>query len=59
MSAPRPRRLSSELIIALSALGISLCALFVSVYEASVLSAQQRASVWPYGDVGAFYNADG
>ncbi len=45
-----------ELIIAGMALAISLCALIVSAVETRILSAQQRASVWPYVAVGQSYN---
>jgi hypothetical protein len=56
---PRRRRLDSNVIIAVSAVTISLCALVVSLYEVSVMRSDQRASVWPYLDVSISYSADG
>lgn len=38
-------------IIALSALLLSLCGLFIAVYEASLIRREQRTSVWPYVEV--------
>lgn len=40
-------------LIALSALLLSLCGLFVAVYEASLVRRQQRVSVWPHLEVSA------
>lgn len=53
------RRLDTNLVIAASAIVISLCALVVSYVEVSVMRADQRASVWPYLDLGVSYSADG
>ncbi len=39
-------------LIALAAVVLSLCGLFIAIYEASLLREQQRASVWPYVEVG-------
>jgi len=41
------------------ALVISIAALFVSIYEANLLKAQQRATVWPYVSVGPNYSSKG
>lgn len=41
------------------ALVISALALFVSVYEASLLKTQQKAVVWPYLALSTNYNGDG
>jgi hypothetical protein len=54
--APTPPRAPSrwtglarpEMIVAISAIFISLCALGVSAYEAHLVRKQQRASVWPH-----------
>jgi hypothetical protein len=53
------RRLDTNFVIALSAVVISLCALVVSFVEVSVMRSDQRASVWPYLDVGISYSSDG
>ena len=42
---------SPQVIVALSALLLSLCGLFVAVYEASLMRQSERASVWPYVQV--------
>ena len=41
-----------QTLIALSAVLLSVCGLFVSLYEASLIREQQRASVWPHVQVG-------
>src|SRR6056297_3441757 len=38
---------SPQTMIALSAVVLSVCGLFISMYEASLIREQQRASVWP------------
>ncbi|NBC25731.1 MAG: hypothetical protein GVY08_07790 [Bacteroidetes bacterium] len=38
---------SPQTMIALSAVVLSVCGLFISIYETSLIRAQQRASVWP------------
>mgnify|MGYP001821767665 FL=1 len=53
------RRLDTNFVIAASAVVISLCALVVSYVEVSVMRADQRASVWPYLDVGVSYSSEG
>jgi hypothetical protein len=53
------RRLDTNLVIAVSAVVISLCALVVSYVEVSVMRADQRASVWPYLDIGVSYDSEG
>lgn len=40
-------------IIALAALLLSVCGVFVALYEAALVRRQQRASVWPYVEVSA------
>ena len=46
-------------VIALTAIVLSVCALFVSVLEVSSIRSEQRMGVWPYVDVSTRYNADG
>ena len=43
----------------LLALVISVSALFVSIYEANLMKAQQKAMVWPHLVVDKMYNSDG
>jgi hypothetical protein len=47
---------SPQTMIALSAVLLSVCGLFVSVYEASLMREQQRASVWPNVEIGPSIN---
>jgi len=43
---------SPQMLVGLSAILLSVCGLFVSIYEASLMRQQQRASVWPHVQVG-------
>ncbi len=47
-SSPRSRVARPEMLIALSAVVVGVCALFVSIYETSLMRKQQQASVWPH-----------
>ncbi len=40
-----------QTLVALAAVVLSLCGLFIAVYEASLVRRAQRASVWPYLEV--------
>lgn len=40
-----------QTLIGLSALLLSVCGLFISIYEASLVRRQQRASAWPHLEV--------
>lgn len=42
-----------------TALIVSVLALMVSIYEANLLKAQQKATVWPYFSVNEGYGSDG
>ncbi|MFD2586771.1 hypothetical protein ACFSQJ_07505 [Croceitalea marina] len=42
-----------------TALIISVLALVVSIYEANLLKAQQKATVWPYFSISQGYNSEG
>ncbi len=42
-----------QTLVGLSALLLSLCGLFIAVYEASLFRQAQRASVWPHVEVAA------
>ncbi len=44
-------------IIALAAVVLSVCGLFIAIYEAALIRREQRASVWPYLEVGASVEA--
>lgn len=45
--------MSPQMLVGLSALLLSVCGLFISIYEASLIRQAQRASVWPYVEVSA------
>ncbi len=56
----RPRsRLSAEMITALSAVLIGVCAIAVSLYETSLMRQQLKGSVWPHLGLGFTYNDSG
>ncbi len=40
-----------QTLIGLSAVLLSVCGLFIAIYEASLIRQAQRASVWPYVEV--------
>ncbi|WP_394971654.1 hypothetical protein [uncultured Croceitalea sp.] len=42
-----------------TALIISVLALVVSIYEANLLKAQQKATIWPYFSISQGYNSEG
>ncbi len=46
------RLASPEMLVALSAVLLSVCGLFISIYETSLIRQAQRASVWPHVEVG-------
>ena len=48
-----------QMLVGLSALLLSLCGLFIAIYEASLIRQAQRASVWPYVEVAGSINPDG
>jgi len=66
--APRPSRPASlsfgewlsqpQTMIGLAAVLLSLCGLFISIYETSLVHQQQRASVWPRVQVGPQLRGD-
>ena len=48
---PQPKKsfsLKPEMIIALSAVFVSVATLFVYIYQARIMEGQQHASVWPH-----------
>lgn len=47
-----------EVMIGLSAVVLSVCGLFVSIYETSLVRQEQRASVWPRVEVGSSFSDD-
>jgi hypothetical protein len=47
---------SPQMLVGLSAILLSLCGLFVSIYEASLMRQQQRASAWPHVEVGPSFS---
>lgn len=56
--APRPRWLRPDLITAVSALVVGLCALGVSAYQAYVMRSQMRAAAWPHVELYHNYPGD-
>ena len=64
-AAPPRRRINPEMWTAASAVVIGVCALLVSIYQARLMHEQQelmqqeqRATVWPYLDLGTSYSGD-
>ncbi|MEM6964293.1 MAG: hypothetical protein AAF573_05975 [Bacteroidota bacterium] len=53
------QKINSNMIIALSAVLISLCALIVSIQQVRIMQTQQKVSLFPYLTVGIFFGADG
>ena len=47
------------MLVALSAVLLSVCGLFISIYETSLIRQAQRASVWPYVQVGVSITQEG
>lgn len=47
---------SPQTLIALSAVLLSICGLFISIYETTLIREQQRASVWPNVEIGPSIN---
>lgn len=47
-----------QVLVGLSALVLSLCGLFISIYETRIVREEQRASVWPHVEVGTSVNAE-
>ncbi len=47
-----------QTMIGLSAVLLSVCGLFISLYEASLIRQEQRASVWPHVQVGVSFRSD-
>lgn len=52
-------KINVNLVIALAAMVISLCALVVSIYEVRIMRAEQKVAVYPYLSIGTFYNSKG
>ncbi len=58
-SAAKKSKLSPEMITAISAVFIGLCAIGISLYETSLIRQAQKGSVWPALGGGYSYNQDG
>lgn len=52
-------KVNTNLLVASSAVFISLCALFISVQEVKIMRVQQKASMYPYLTLGWTYNSNG
>ena len=50
---------NGQAIIAVSALLVSICALYISVVEIKMMRTQQRSMVYPHLDLGISYNSEG
>ncbi len=57
-AAARPARPGPSLI-SLLAIGLSICALLVSVFEVSAIRDETRFQVWPFISVGTNYSSEG
>lgn len=57
--ASRPRQKSGPPIVSLLAIGLSICALLVSVFEVSAIRDEVRFQVWPFVSVGTGYSSEG
>ena len=55
MSDSPRRRIEPEMMVGVSAVFIGVCALVVSLYEANIMRAEQRASVLPLLELGRSY----
>ena len=53
------KNINSNLLVALSAVLISVCALVVSIYEVRIMRSEQRLSAFPYLSISKFYNGRG
>lgn len=53
------KKINTNLLVASSAVFISLCALFISVQEMKIMRVQQKASMYPYLTLGWTYSSDG
>ena len=51
------KRIEAEMLVAVSAVFIGVCALVVSLYEASIMRSEQRSSVLPIIELGRSYYA--
>ena len=51
--------LKPEMLIAISAILFSVCALVVSITEVNIMRKQQKATVWPYLELLPSYNESG
>lgn len=58
MSNKFKKLLEPEMLVAISAIFISLCALVVSVHESKIMRESQFASVWPYVDFNLSFGDD-
>jgi hypothetical protein len=52
------KRLRPDLIVALLAVVIGVCTMFVYIYQARIMSRQMHATVWPYMEANFSYSTD-
>lgn len=53
------KQLNVNMLVAVCALVVSACALYISVQEVRIMRVQQKAAMYPYLTVGKSYNGDG
>lgn len=53
------KRLNTNLLVAASAVVISLCALIISIQEVRIMRSQQKAAMFPYLSISGLYNGEG
>ena len=53
-----PRLRDPEMIVALSAVLVGVCALAVSIYQSMLMREQQQVSVWPHIEIGREYRRE-
>ena len=53
------KRLKAEHFLSLTAVVVSICALFISITEARLMKAQQKAMLYPHLDISPSYGANG
>ena len=53
------KRINTNLLVAASAVVISLCALIISIQEVRIMRSQQKAAMFPYLSISKTYNGEG
>lgn len=53
------KKINTNMLVASSAVFISICALFISIQEIKIMRTQQKANMYPYLTLGWVYNSEG